>query len=592
MVNTKRVFSAFLTVGLVRASSALYDQTNNRADYSPLGIFNTIYDAFSGMIKSKDTPDVCFLSASFDSNGEEVDGYSYFVNEFSNDCKMASDKDLVQEAVKKCANSLSSNGALVGCCKSVKGDGWAGELSLPLACLEMENLRLTHAIFANLSYINTFLFTRIQLQTTRASLKSLQGTDLSRVANFARILTFVTPPSWMLPRQTFENIVNDCSIKDQVDYTETQMDSKYVTYMEAAKDSQIILDEDSTIREVWVEALQIFGPGLHRICLWSKDCTHSDLPGQLPPHLHNHDVHEYACNYASAISGDRLFATVMSCLAASGIAVPDLEVTLDMTGRFQCTKIPGWDDLDLSALHALKIHLHVPEIFSWLQHMDIPGALPCLTFTTSGNRASNIIQSLVDKCHSTLSHLELSGEGAVGWPTQHLTYDLGALQAFDYWMDTVQPPLLADAITRMPGLTHFQIGCVKHLVREGCSYADWRHILDAIRDHPNVVGANPKGLSVSLRGLECGSRTQLLYEGVICRDNNIATERHGPRPEGKTRSGFLVDEGYALERHLYGEVAFEDNYGLRHAFDDWGSEVDSDSEEDDEPGDGLEQEGS
>ncbi|KAF4993561.1 hypothetical protein FGRMN_6420 [Fusarium graminum] len=277
MVNTKRVLSTFLAIGLVRASSALYDQTNNRADYSPLGIFNTIYDAFSGMIKSKETPDVCFLSASFDSNGEDVDGYSYFATEFSSECKMTSDKDMVQAAVKKCADSLSSNGALIGCCKSVKADGWAGEMdksesgfrSLPemsvlpstaskdlpafpvlayrldfardqshmfsillgfkLACVELKNLRLTHAIFANLSYVNTFLFTRIQLQTTRASLESLQGTDLSRVASFARILTFVAPPSWMLPRETFEHIVENCSTRDPVDCTETEMDSDYAT---------------------------------------------------------------------------------------------------------------------------------------------------------------------------------------------------------------------------------------------------------------------------------------------------------------------------------------------------------------------------
>ncbi|KAM0355062.1 hypothetical protein ACHAPU_000913 [Fusarium lateritium] len=130
MVNTKKAFSTLLTVGLVTASSALYDQTNNRADYSPLGIFNTIYDTFSGMVKNKDTPEVCLLSASFDSADEYVDGYAYFVTEFSKDCKMPSDKDVILAAVKKCAHRLSPNGAMFGCCKSSEANGWTGEVRL------------------------------------------------------------------------------------------------------------------------------------------------------------------------------------------------------------------------------------------------------------------------------------------------------------------------------------------------------------------------------------------------------------------------------------------------------------------------------
>ncbi|KAM0355063.1 hypothetical protein ACHAPU_000914 [Fusarium lateritium] len=378
-------------------------------------------------------------------------------------------------------------------------------------------------------------------------------------------------------------------MNDPVDFTEAQKETRYVAYMDAAKDSQMLLDEGTIVQQVWTEVLKTLGPGLRRIRLWSKPCTETDLPAQLPPHFHNHDVQEYACNYASAISGDRLFATAMSCLVASGTTVPELEVSLHTTGRLQCTDIPGWDDLDLSTLHMISLNLRIPAFSWWLQGVDIPGALPCLTSSETGSKASNTVQSFVDKCHTTLLHLELRGEGATGWPIERLTYDFPALQTFDYWIETVKPPLLADAITRMPNLTYLRIGRVKHLAGQGCSYIDWRHVLDAIRDHPNVVGPDPKGLSVSLRRLKCGSRTELLYEGVICQDSNFATERHGAESEGRRASGYVKDEGYILERHFYGEVAFEENYRLRYAFDDWGSGGANDTDEDNAPDEGSEQ---
>ncbi|KAM0289600.1 hypothetical protein ACHAO9_005885 [Fusarium lateritium] len=259
----------------------------------------------------------------------------------------------------------------------------------------------------------------------------------------------------------------------------------------------------------------------------------------------------------------------MSSLAASKVAVSKLDIELFMTGNVKCTEIPDWDDIDLSALETLTLKLRVPTSdVDWRIEDSVLEAFPGDTFEKTEKGSSDMIQSLVDKCHGNLSCLDLWGEGAISWPTQHLTYKLSALKRFAYSIDTVRPNFLGDVITQMPSLRHFETGCVKP--SKGCSYTDWRHVFDAIRDHQNVAGPEPQGLHLSIHRLQTGAQLYLSYEGVICHDGSIATERHEPALE-TTKSDHLVDEGFVLEKHLYGETPFEKNFRLRYMMDDWAS---------------------
>jgi hypothetical protein len=130
MVNASKALFTYLAFGFAGPCSAIFDQASQRPDYSALGIYETIHDTISSMFKNKEEPDSCVLSASTDSNGEYVDGYAYFVTTISRDCKATIEKEVIQEAIKKCAHWLHSNAALSGCCKSSQRGGWTGRVRL------------------------------------------------------------------------------------------------------------------------------------------------------------------------------------------------------------------------------------------------------------------------------------------------------------------------------------------------------------------------------------------------------------------------------------------------------------------------------
>lgn len=429
-------------------------------------------------------------------------------------------------------------------------------------------MRLTHERFYNLDSLNAVLFTHIQVEATPEGLASYQGADLSRVARFVEIVTFVAPPSWMLLRETFEQIAIGPSLVEQPKMIETEVESRYTAYMNTAREAQLLLEESENFQDVWTQVLKTLGEGLQVIKITSKDCSMSDLPGGLPSHCHTFKSHEYGCHCAAAVSGDRLFTTVMSSLVASRVAVPKLDINVLMTGNVKCTEIPGWDDINLSELETLTLRLRIPtREVNWLIEDSVLEAFPSHTFEIAERGSSAMVQNLVDKCRDNLLYLDLWGGGAISWPTQNLTYDLSALKHVTYSVDTVRPALLADAVTRMPSLRRFETACVKP--SKGCSYADWHHVFDAIRDHPNVSGSEPQGLYLNIHRMRTGAQLQLSYEGLICHDSSIATERHEPGAQETIECDHLADEGFVLEKHLYGETPFSRNYRLRYMLDDW-----------------------
>lgn len=427
---------------------------------------------------------------------------------------------------------------------------------------------MTHERFCNLDVINTILFTHIELEATREGLVSYQGADLSRVAQFVQIVTFVAPPSWMLLRETFGQIAVASTATELTNLTEEEVERRYTVYINTARAAQILLEKSENFQSVWTQVLKTLGESLQVIRLKSKHCTMPDLPGGLFAHYHAVKSVEYGCHCAAAVSGDRLFTTAMSSLAASTVTVPKLDISLFMTGTINCTDIPGWDDINLSELETLALMLRVPTgDVSWLIEDSVLKTFPCRPFEEAEKGCSEIVQSLVDKCHDNVSCLEIWGEGASSWPTQPLTYNLSALEHLSYSTDTVRPALLGDVIAQMPSLRRLDIAFAKP--SKGCSYVDWRHVFDAIRDHQNVAGLEPQGLDLSLHLIRTGDRLVLSYEGVICHDSSIATERHKPGAERTTKGHHLADESFVLEKHLYDETPFSRNYRLRYMLDDW-----------------------
>ncbi|KAJ4253860.1 hypothetical protein NW762_010255 [Fusarium torreyae] len=465
---------------------------------------------------------------------------------------------------------------------------------------QLKTLRLTHRRFARLDYINTILFNSIQLEPTPASLTTIKRGDLTHLAEFVRTITFITPPSWMLPFGTFRHILESSSTEEEKpNISERQLVDDYKAYMRHARGAQALLeDANSELEVVWTEVLKTIGSRLSEIQMRSPECydmrrveyfdtpsdTNRELPYRLEPHEHHDNEHRYGCKNANAVPGDRLFVTVLSCLAASNVAVPKMTIRQYMTGTVECSDIPGWQHLDLR-LEKLDFCLEIICNSNNLAEGCLISA-PRLEDEEVRPKSSKIIHDLVDKCHNTLQDLTLGGMGAIEWPTKPPPHDLPALQSLAYNSGRINPYLLRDWIARMPMLRYLELN---GSLSGDLGYIEWRHLFDAVRDHPNVVGPNPKGLYVSLDQIETCDWTEMTYCEVVCQDTSIATgtiPRHiaTNRYARNTELDDLLNCDLGLEKHFYG-VPFKHNHPLRYLLDDW-EEGMSDSDSGDEEEDG------
>ncbi|KAF5687101.1 hypothetical protein FCIRC_2489 [Fusarium circinatum] len=339
------------------------------------------------------------------------------------------------------------------------------------------------------------------------------------------------------------------------------------------------------------KALKLLGGSLRAVSLLSLRCDELSQVDyttsfreadegafyQLGPHNHTDRSVEYGCRYAAAMAGDLLFSTVISCLSASGIAVPQISIKHAMTGTVDCTKIPGWDLLNFTRLEKIEFGPDIPHDENNWASKTVLQTLPCPKVEEIESGASKTVHELVAKSRTTLKSLVLDGTGVLDWPTQPPVVSLPALESFDHSFDAVNPIVLSSWLKNMPNLRYLRLGGLR--LSRGLLFVEWRHIFDAVRDHPSVVGPRPAGLCVEFESIKSAHWTRMTYRGVICQDRGIATERHThcADPEG------LMDENYSLEKHFYSEIRFKDNHGLRYLMDDWDiGMVETDSDEDEE----------
>ncbi|KAJ4268398.1 hypothetical protein NW762_002461 [Fusarium torreyae] len=158
--------------------------------------------------------------------------------------------------------------------------------------------------------------------------------------------------------------------------------------MRDAKATQGLLEKTDELKTTWVEILRQLGSCLDKIDFPTRRCEglrlaeyfempKTEAPCQLGSHRHFNNDNEYGCRYATGIAGDRLFTTVMSCIAASGIAVRQISICKIMDGNLECANITGWKDLDLTALDKLKFKPDIPSDEYRQVSERVLNALPC-----------------------------------------------------------------------------------------------------------------------------------------------------------------------------------------------------------------------
>ncbi|KAG5747785.1 hypothetical protein H9Q70_009526 [Fusarium xylarioides] len=444
---------------------------------------------------------------------------------------------------------------------------------------QLKILRLTHRKFADCHHVNKLLFTKIQLEPTRDRLLNLQRGDFSRVAGYTRSITFIAYASWKPVSETWERLILLDTPHRNADARSLSHDGMtplvqfHGVYIRDATEAQRLLeDPDDELIQAWTNVLKMVGSRLEDVrltddidhkdlYLQDSDMTenwknlrlqvpdtgadpHEDMTRRLPSDRDGRDNGMYVRDYACAIVAERLFNTAMTCLSASGIAVPSLSIELYMLGNVECKQIPGWQQLDLSSLKKLEITALCPEVPFHLMRKTAMASFLGNRQKHDRQRIGDMAHDLIDKCHSTVEIFGLSryfqpAGGDPDWPTRAATYDLPALQELTLGTRS-NPRLLHGWLLRMKDLR--SVGICGDFA--GIPALQWRHVFDAIRDHPTVSGPHPKGIHFEFP-------LDPSYNGVVCKDSSIAT----PKKRPKTKP-------HALEAHLYGEMKFSDNVVL------------------------------
>jgi hypothetical protein len=466
----------------------------------------------------------------------------------------------------------------------------------------LKSLRLAHRTFAECDDLNSILFSNIVLEPTRAALTSLQRGDVSRVAPHVLSVTFTTPPSWALPYKAYEKIL--CSSQESsVLFWPEGLKSAYDAYMSDARDTQTLLqDPEGELKQAWVEILKILGDRLEKVKLLSYDCEkirqvkyldvlskeNIGTPWQLPRHDHKEDewaclelrdensdpTVEYHCKHATAVTGDKLIAMVFTCLAASGVAILNLNIQLFMTGNVECKDIPGWEKLDFTKLKILHISPEIPSGENGLVERHL-WAMSDSHAEKMNIKAGLFCHDLLDKCHSSIQHfaygIDHVGRGVLCWPMRQPMHEYPALTHFTQ-RGNLFPRGLGHWIFHLKSLRHLEVSGKES---RGHSNFDWRFVFSVIREHPNVSGESPKGLKVDLDDLDLEG--SFSYSGVICKDTSIATKRH----DRDMSLEHWQDVNYGMEAHFYGEIQPRENTALLYRLGEWDPEDELDEDEDD-----------
>ncbi|KAF5004601.1 hypothetical protein FDECE_8931 [Fusarium decemcellulare] len=484
----------------------------------------------------------------------------------------------------------------------------------------LKNLRLTHQRFADLNYINTILFTSLQLEPTQAGVRSLQRGDVSRVSEYVHSITFITPPSWALPLETFSYIVTVSALKErakefeddgnppyfptchfeealqgkfvnehlggQWPLSEAQLREGFAAYMRDAEATKGLLEKpEGPLKETLVNLLRKVDSRLRKVRFINHDCQEmrqtdyydtpkSDFepPCRLGSHNHSDRTEEYGCLRAAAVAGECLFTMAMTCLAESGVAIRQLSIKHQMTGNFSWDTTPYWKQLDLNSLEKLKFTPGITLDDHGLIKKSVFNALPSLKDDAIEQRGSHALHALVEKSRGSLQRLKINVDGPMTWPSRPAYFDMPTLLHLNFEFNGIHPTLLKGWMARMRNLQHLGMLCSR--LSKGLEYREWVDLFDAIRDHPNVVAPDAMGLHLEFDQIITCDWTEVSYGGLV----RLYT-KSGVKRSRDVAAGDRDDVDEALEKHWYG-VPYRKNRVLRYWLQD--EDEDDDSDEDDE----------
>ena len=342
----------------------------------------------------------------------------------------------------------------------------------------------------------------------------------------------------------------------EMPFSDADINASFERYMQHAQRTRDAY-ETGQVRRAWVKVLTEL-PDVHdfKIGYWDYSCTTKkpwrELGCEIEGHQHSYDRGhgESVCRRLQVPVGQALFTAAIASLAAARSKIANLNVECVVDDYFAWADSGELDHLDLSRLKNLSFQpIEVED-----HETDSKATIIA--------RNSIAVTALLRKCSNTLQNLDFrsyTSSCPMPWPPPSTpgSLDLPPLPALTSFRTNLSLQLSAFShfLHRAPALSHLQLdGC-------GGELGEWRHLWDAIRDHPN--------------------RMALEFDQLPCIDwTELSVYHHTGEP---SKIAFVDDPydniDYSLENYLSGRRHWDRSLRL------WFDNNDEPSEEEDDEND-------
>lgn len=461
----------------------------------------------------------------------------------------------------------------------------------------LKALRLTHRNFANLRHINEVLFRSVKLLPTPKGLENVERLDMSRILNYVKRISFVSPRVRSLEYETFAKVVKGAAIHKRIEeltaadrnphyddsmreeflkrhfggkepFIESQLHDGVDSYKQNGQVLETLFGgSDQRIKEAWTKVLKNVRDRHTEIRCYTDNYVTKRMVEEEAKSTAN-KVHagpdfdrKFAHEATKALAGTALFATAMSCVAASELKLHSLEIDGEMTGEFNWEAIPGWDKLDLSSLQ--KIEFMPRDVFTYVSPGRVPESIQDLFPVTdpeyTSKRACKALGILIDGSRDSLRTLIVQDDAGMSWPDRPASKDLPLLESLCSSPSGTEPTFLASWIARMPRLGDLEVA---GSLAGDTEYERLVDILDAVRDHPRALAPEGPGIHLVISQIQTNNWTTLSWEGMVHRKYRDIAERPSYIAEEFERAGDY-DIDLALESHLIYAEPYSENRALR-----------------------------
>jgi hypothetical protein len=361
-------------------------------------------------------------------------------------------------------------------------------------------LRLVNSCFANSEALSAFVFRRIRLSTTPEHLERLSKGDVAQLAPYAKEVAFyltykftnhstedfrevLLPPS--LPEHHSDNISESSKLATKI-------------YNDCAP-YEIHSSSWDIFAKAWAHTLSTL-PNVQSILLYGPYDNHRD--------------------FGVRSEGLHFVASVAYAVTAASIKPRDFTLQCPMDAKVMWSEMPDWTKLDFSQLRKLEFSPDMTGVFG---------------DTEITENEADMMAAVLKRCAKSLEELNYRPPSGMGWPGKDVVALPNLKRLILSWC-TVHGEWLKNWMAEMTSLQYLQLQWIEMPDERN---SDWKHVLDAIRDHPTGIYVSFEDICQEQEGL-----------GLVLEYHTDDFEKVLAEPDHPSRS---------LQLYLSGKIEFDES---------------------------------